>query len=134
MSSTLITGSGSVIEFINAPLLGFNPGLYWDVGSSATLGTYSTFQGNILAQASIGLNTGATIGCGSALAATGAVTMDTNVISTGCDVSLLTNGVGQLVLDVNGTPVPTPEPGTLLLLSTGIAGLVARRARGKQRK
>jgi hypothetical protein len=78
MSSTLITSPGSVVNVINT---GAGAGLYWNVGSSATLDTTTSFQGNIVALANISLNTGATIGCGRALASTGAVTMDHNTIS-----------------------------------------------------
>ena len=42
-------------------------GLYWQVGSSVTLGTNSMFAGNILAQQSITLNIGASILCGRGL-------------------------------------------------------------------
>jgi uncharacterized repeat protein (TIGR01451 family) len=51
--------------------------IFWQVGSSASLGTYSTFNGTILAYASITLATGSTMN-GRALAEVGAVTMDTN--------------------------------------------------------
>jgi len=54
--------------------------VYWQVGSSATLGTYSIFQGSILAQASVSVNTGATLD-GRALALTGAVSLDTNTVT-----------------------------------------------------
>jgi len=53
--------------------------VFWQVGSSATLGTTTIFQGTIMAQASITLNTGATLD-GRALARTGAVTMDSNTV------------------------------------------------------
>ena len=52
----------------------------WQIGSSATLGTSSVFAGNILAQASITLGTGATLN-GRALARTGAVTLDSNPVT-----------------------------------------------------
>jgi hypothetical protein len=54
--------------------------VFWQVGSSATLGTYSTFQGTIMAKASITLTTGATLD-GRALAETGAVTLDSNPVN-----------------------------------------------------
>lgn len=54
--------------------------VFWQVGSSATLGTNTTFQGTIMAQASITLTTGATLN-GRALARTGAVTMDSNPVN-----------------------------------------------------
>ena len=71
MPSTLITSPGSVVNVINT---GAGAGLYWNVGSSATLDTTTSFEGNILALTSITLDTGATDQCGRALAHTGAVT------------------------------------------------------------
>ena len=54
--------------------------VFWQVGSSATLGTNTTFAGNTMAHASITLNTGATLN-GRALAQTGAVTLDSNPVN-----------------------------------------------------
>lgn len=54
--------------------------VFWQVGSSATLGTTSDFSGTIMALASVTLETGATLH-GRALASTGGVTLDSNVVS-----------------------------------------------------
>jgi hypothetical protein len=54
--------------------------IFWEVGSSATLGTTSVFEGNIMAQASVTLKTGATLN-GRALARTGAVTLDSDKVN-----------------------------------------------------
>lgn len=54
--------------------------VFWQVGSSATLGTSSIFMGTIMALQSITLNTGATL-TGRALARNGAVTLDSNAIT-----------------------------------------------------
>jgi hypothetical protein len=54
--------------------------VFWQVGSSATLGTTSDFKGTILALTSISLATGATLN-GRALAQHGAVTLDTNNVT-----------------------------------------------------
>jgi len=77
-SSTLITASGSVVKF-TAPHASCN--VFWQVGSSATLGTNSTFVGTVLARASVTAQTGATV-TGRLLASTGAVTLDSNTIKT----------------------------------------------------
>ena len=75
--STLTVGSGSHVTLIN----GAQPcNVYWQVGSSATIGSGSQFVGNILALTSISLTTGATLN-GSALARNGAVALDTNRIT-----------------------------------------------------
>jgi type VI secretion system secreted protein VgrG len=54
--------------------------VFWQVGSSATLGTNTLFTGNIMANISITATTGATLD-GRALARTGAVTLDTNTVN-----------------------------------------------------
>lgn len=105
IGSTLTTASNSSVVFTNG---GEGDNVFWQVGSSATLGTGTNFAGNILALTSITLNTGANITCGRALAQNGAVTMDTNNIS----------------IDTAGCEIPpmstVPEPGTASLLGTGL--------------
>jgi hypothetical protein len=78
IGSTLTTASASSVVTINDPSPGCD--VFWQVGSSATLGTGTAFEGHILALTSITLNTGAAILGGSALARNGAVTLDTNPI------------------------------------------------------
>jgi len=123
MESTLITSADAVVNVINT---GAGAGLYWNVASSATLGTSTSFQGNILAAANITLNTGATIGCGRALADVEAVNMDSNTISIDCSG---TGEEGSYGLSGGLTPGPTsvPEPGTFLLFGFGLAGLFGLR-------
>jgi len=79
ISSTLITGSGSHVILANGAKA---CNVFWQVGSSATLGTNSVFKGNILALTSITITTGVNLE-GRALARNGAVTLDSDVI-TGC--------------------------------------------------
>ncbi len=79
IGSTLTTASASSVLTINGA---DGCDVYWQVGSSATLGTATAFEGSILAQASITLTTGANILDGRALARDGAVTMDTNTIDS----------------------------------------------------
>jgi hypothetical protein len=128
-SSTLITASGSSINLINA---GTSCNVFWQVGSSATLGTHSTFRGTILALASITISTGVTID-GRALARNGAVTMDTDTITRGTCTTPLTTGttvtsspntsvVGQPVVvtvtvSAPGGGIPT---GSVTVLDNGI--------------
>ena len=75
--STLITGSGSRVSLINGAQ---GCHIYWQVGSSATLGSGSLLVGNILALTSITVNSGATVQ-GRALARNGAVTLDNNTFT-----------------------------------------------------
>jgi hypothetical protein len=76
--STLVTAAGNSDVILTGGALPGN--VFWQVGSSATLGTTTTFQGIIMAQASVTLDTGATLD-GSALARTGAVTLDDNKVN-----------------------------------------------------
>ncbi len=77
-SSTLITGVGSTVELINGAS---ECNVFWQVGSSATIATNSTFVGNILALTSVTVETGAVVH-GRALARNGAVTLDNNVFTS----------------------------------------------------
>ncbi len=74
VGSTLTTGTTANIALINGAVA---KNVYWQVGSSATLGTGTTFRGNILALESITLNDNTTM-LGRALARNGAVTLGTN--------------------------------------------------------
>lgn len=98
IGSTLTTASNSFVLASN----GAN--VYWQVGSSATLGTNTAFKGSILALTSITLNTGTTIDTGRALARNGTVALDSNTIT-----------------------VPIPEPATMSILALG--GLAMLRSR-----
>ena len=101
IASGLTTAVSSTVVLTN----GAQPAnIFWQVGSSATLGTSSVFSGNILAQASISLGTGATLQ-GRALARTGAVTLLSNTISTPASAA---------------PPPATPAPSSLILISTAL--------------
>ena len=79
IGSTLTTASGSTVTVINGGSSCNR--VYWQVGSSATLGTGTSFAGDILALTSITLTTGANTS-GKLLARNGAVTLDTNNVNT----------------------------------------------------
>ncbi len=76
MASTLTTTSGRAV-ILSGGAKASN--VFWQVGSSATLGTTSAFKGTILADQSISLNTGARLN-GRALARIGAVTLAGNAV------------------------------------------------------
>ncbi|HEY4888607.1 MAG TPA: ice-binding family protein [Candidatus Dormibacteraeota bacterium] len=108
IGSALTTASSSRVTLIN----GAQPcDVFWQVGSSATLGTSSAFVGNILANTSITMTTGATLNgraLAGAIAPSGAVTLDTNRIiqPSGC-----------------GYPVPAyvaPPAGNILPATLGV--------------
>ena len=92
-ASTLITGSNSHVKLINV-----NPcNVFWQVTSSATLGSGSKFVGTIMALTDVHLKTGAVVD-GRALARNGAVTLEANKITKStCKVA-------------STTPVPTATP------------------------
>jgi hypothetical protein len=120
--STLITGSGSRVV-LSGGVQACN--IYWQVGSSATIGTTTSFVGNILALASISMKTGATLE-GRALAQTGAVTLDDNTITApSCNVTSpgtttttttssggTTTSTGVSTTTVVGTTATTTPSGT----------------------
>ena len=117
IGSTLTTASGSSVVTINdGPLSGSHPGIsvFWQVGSSAVLGTGTDFEGNILAQASITDNSGSTV-LGRLLAETGAVTLNDTTI-TAPPAEVIGGGGGANVPDTGST---------LLLLGFGLATLLA---------
>lgn len=120
IGSTLTTASNSVVRLING---GQSCNVFWQVGSSATLGTSTTFVGNILALTSIGLLTGASTD-GRVIARTGAVTMNGNAVTV-CSLASATaptaakafvpptisaGGTSTLVITVVN---PNPAPATL---------------------
>ena len=91
IASTLITGSSTSVVLINGAQA---CNVFWQVGSSATLGTGTRFVGTIMAYESIAAQTAATIH-GRLLARTAAVTLDTNTITTSnCPSSASGSGGG----------------------------------------
>ncbi len=120
---TLTTASNSTVSVINGGAFGE---VYWLVGTSATLGTGTVFQGNIIASASISLLTSAKILCGRAIALNAAVTMDGNTVSNNCaeggDFGTDNEDFGSLGFS-GGSATVIPEPGTISLMALGLVGL-----------
>ena len=113
--STLTTGSASTINLINGAQ---SCNVFWQVGSSATLGTGSTFRGTILALTSITVTTGVTVD-GRVLARNGAVTLDTDTISRpSCAAPAATTAATTTAATTTAatttaattTPAPTKKP------------------------
>jgi Ice-binding-like len=107
--TTLTTGSAATISLVN----GANAcNVFWQVGTSATLGTGTAFQGTILALASITVTTSVTI-VGRALARNAAVTLDHDTITNaGCAVVPVAvptvPGPGPSATATRSTPAPSP--------------------------
>jgi type VI secretion system secreted protein VgrG len=103
IGSTLTTGTGARVRLTNGA---DGCAVFWAVGSSATIGTATSLQGNLMALVSITMTTGATIGVGGgrnggrAFAQNGAITLDTNTI-------IAPTGACNPPVP---TPAPTPEP------------------------
>lgn len=102
VASSFDTASASSVKLIN----GASPcNVFWQVGTSATLGTNSQFEGTIMALSSISVQTGATVE-GRALARNGQVSLDTNVFTMpNCAIA---------------PPVPTPSPSVTTTPSTPV--------------
>ncbi|MCA1683661.1 MAG: DUF3494 domain-containing protein, partial [Actinobacteria bacterium] len=116
IASELTTGSATSVLLTN----GAQPcNVFWQVGSSATLGTASRFIGTVMAQATITATTSTTLD-GRLLARTGAVNLDTNTITTSAcaagstDVNPVASQPATTVTGATtsstptGTPTPTP--------------------------
>jgi Ice-binding-like len=103
IGSTLITGSNTTVQLVNGAQA---CNVFWQVGSSATLGTGTRFVGTVMAADTITANTAATIH-GRLLAQTAAVNMDTNTITqSNCPAS--ESGLG------GGSETTTLEEGSVL--------------------
>lgn len=107
IGSTLTTSSASSVVLTNNALVTCPPNVNWQVGSSATLGTGSTFVGNILALTSITLTTGTNV-IGRTLARNGAVTLDTNSVNSAACASV--------------APIPALGSAGLMILMILLAG------------
>ncbi len=125
IGSTLTTASASVVAAINGADAA---SIFWQVGSSATLGTGSTFIGNILAQISITATTSVTM-AGRLLARTGGVTLDT--IALTYPPATAPGGFGGPPLP---SPTPAPSSWILVVIGLGCAMLYQTRKRWLRRQ
>jgi hypothetical protein len=99
IGSTLVTASASNVLLIN----GAQPSnVFWQVGSSATLGMTTSFAGNIVAQISITATTAAT-SSGGLYALNGAVTLDSNTLQASSYIAFTSAATVTTTTAVNGT-------------------------------
>ena len=135
IGSTLTTASNTLMSVING---GPEDGIFWEIGSSATIGDGSLFIGNLVANTSITLDPFAQISCGRALAgivaASGAVTMagDNHVAindGSGCiggyggGYEYTADGGFQRVNGGGFVAASVPEPSSFIILTFGLFGL-----------
>jgi hypothetical protein len=106
--STLVTDSASSVILTNGAQA---CNVFWQVGSSATLGTSSAFTGSILALTSISVDTGDTI-AGRALARNGAVTLDDDTIAAPTCATPPPTPTPTPTSTTTATPTPTPTSTT----------------------
>ncbi len=132
IGSALTTASASAVAVRNT---GAGASLYWQVGSSATLGTASVFAGNLLADQSITLDSGAQVLCGRVIALVGAVTLDSNRLSNDCmasgDSASGHSDFGSVGFSGADPALEVAEPPGLALLGLALAGLAIG---GKRRR
>ncbi len=102
VGSTLVTGSNTSVSLVNGAQA---CNVFWQIGSSATLGTGTRFIGTVMAAATITAKTAATIH-GRLLAQTGAVNLDTNTITT----STCATGGGEIGTTTTGGSTETTTP------------------------
>ena len=118
--SELVTASSSVVQLINGAQ---ECNIFWQIGSSATLGTNSTFVGNILALTSVFVNTNVLVH-GRALARNASVTLDDDVFTSPTCAPQTIPGAGS------GSAQDTELLIASLLIATGVsAAFIARRRR-----
>lgn len=110
-ASTLITASNSNIILIGGARY---CRIFWQVGSSVTLGTNSHFVGHIFALTSITATTGATIQ-GQLLARNGSVTLDSNTITNGL-CAIIPDTSSDVTSDTSETPTPGGIGSLILVL------------------
>jgi hypothetical protein len=127
-SSTLTTASSSQVVLINGAQA---CNVFWQVGSSATLGTDSNFVGTILASQSITVTTNVTI-AGRVLAENGAVTLDSDTITpASCATTSNTPATTTTTASSTGTPTATTVPGTVTATTTVASAKSAKAAAAK---
>ena len=123
IGSTLTTASASSVVVVNGAQ---DCNVFWQVGSSATLGTTTTFKGSLLALTSITLDTGATVS-GRVLARNAAVTMDANDVSVATCAASADAGVdaGSRADSASTTASSTASSATHASSSTGASSTSA---------
>jgi hypothetical protein len=121
IGSTLITGSNTTVSLINGAQA---CNVFWQVGSSATLGSGTHFVGTIMASASITANTAATIH-GRLLARTAAVTLEDNTITTSTCASSVSGSGGGLETSTTEETEALEKATTGGGATTGAAGTTA---------